>query len=70
MGGIKYKLIEKSKNYKYVRKMMDHCGNFVWVVNGIGAKVCKTEREAAIAADKKLIMMGKQPVNILKPKEQ
>lgn len=28
---------------------------------------CKTEREAAIAYDKKMIELGRPPVNILKP---
>lgn len=31
-------------------------------------KDCKTEREAAIAYDKKLIELGLEPVNILKRK--
>lgn len=31
-------------------------------------KICSSEREAAIAYDKKMLELGKQPVNILKPK--
>ena len=35
-------------------------GNKLW------QKTCDTEREAALEADKKLISMGEEPVNILK----
>lgn len=31
-------------------------------------KMCKTEKQAAIAVDKQLIEMGKEPVNVLKKK--
>ena len=68
MTGIRYKFIEKSEKYKYVSKVMDKHGNYFWRVNGIRGRLHKTERGAAINADKSLIAMGRSPVNILVPK--
>ena len=58
------KIIGKSK-YKYVSQI-ETAGNVWWrgVIYGNG-KSFKTEREAAIYIDKRLIEKGKEPVNIL-----
>ncbi len=59
------KVIGKSK-YKYVSQIELSTG--VWwrgSINGTG-KSFRTEKEAAIYIDKKLIKKGKEPVNILK----
>tara|TARA_Y100000389_G_C17315642_1_gene440298 strand:- start:378 stop:578 length:201 start_codon:yes stop_codon:yes gene_type:complete len=63
---MKYK--GKSK-YKYVSQQ-ELNGELVWrgvfFKNGSGnGKTFKTEREAALYVDKKLIENGKEPVNIL-----
>ena len=66
MATIRYKRVEGSKNYKYVIKLMDSAGNYMFQANCKGrTKVLKTEREAAIMVDKILISEGKEPVNIL-----
>lgn len=58
--------------YKYVcgREYLK-TGRKVWYVKmrGVGVGKYKTEKEAAKAADKTLIKKGKDPVNILKRKE-
>ena len=56
---------EKSK-YKYVIKELIN-GGVLWkmTVKGHCQKRYKTEREAAIAADKIMIAQGREPVNIL-----
>jgi hypothetical protein len=56
---------EKSK-YKYVIKELIN-GGVLWkmTIKGYSQKRYKTEREAAIAADKIMIAKGKEPVNIL-----
>ena len=56
---------EKSK-YKYVIKELIN-GGVLWkmTIQGYSQKRYKTEREAAIAADKIMIAQGKEPVNIL-----
>lgn len=59
------KMIGKSK-YKYVSQI--ELSNGIWwrgAINGTG-KSFRTEKEAAIYIDKKLIEKGKEPVNILK----
>lgn len=58
------KMIGKSK-YKYVSQI-DTAGKIWWrgAIYGSG-KNFKTEREAAIYIDKRLIEKGKEPVNIL-----
>lgn len=62
--------MEKSK-YKYVSQVTEN-GKKRWrgtffVKGGKGnGKSFETEREAAIFVDKKLIEIGKDPVNILK----
>lgn len=60
-------------NYKGVRGIVDRrTGQTIWVIsmkiNGfwVSTKAFKTEREAALAVDKKRIDMGLAPVNILK----
>tara|TARA_R110000803_G_scaffold63443_5_gene124144 strand:+ start:8350 stop:8556 length:207 start_codon:yes stop_codon:yes gene_type:complete len=57
---------EKSK-YKYVDKMMINDNVYFrrLAMFGKGHKCYKTERDAALAADKLLIEKGKEPVNIL-----
>ncbi len=66
MATIRYKRVEGSKNYKYVIKVMDSRGNYMFQANCKGrTKTLKTEREAAIMVDKILISEGKEPVNIL-----
>jgi hypothetical protein len=58
----------KSK-YKYVSLEWDSTGKERWTICIYGnRKPFDTEREAAIAVDKKLIEKGKKPVNILVPK--
>ena len=57
---------ENSK-YKYVIKEL-HDGYIYYVrraMCGYGTKRYKTEREAALSADKILIEKGRKPVNIL-----
>lgn len=59
-NGSKYKLV-----YLFLNK-----GKEVWTASigtkyGRNMKYFKTEREAALAVDKYLIEMGKNPVNIL-----
>lgn len=54
--------------YKHVRGI--ECNKIIyWAItfSGFSRDHFKTEREAAIAADKILINKGKDPVNILKP---
>ena len=71
----------KTSKYKGVAKMKDieaQKGKWGWkgmyvaqyrMSNGkIWNKHCKTEIEAAIAYDLKMIELGKEPVNILKPR--
>jgi len=55
----------KSK-YKYVRGT-NWNGSIYWIfkITGETRQTHKTEREAAIAADKYLISTGNKPVNIL-----
>lgn len=60
-----YKKGYKSK-YKYVVLEWDSKGNEKWIAGIFGnRKPYNTEREAAIAVDKRLIEKGKEPVNIL-----
>ena len=57
----------KSK-YKHVEGLQkDTNGDVHWCLNikGVGRNKFKTERDAALAADKYLISVGKPPVNIL-----
>jgi len=53
-------------NYKYV-EIVEVSDKIYYRVNmsGVSKDSFKSEREAAIAADKILISRGKQPVNIL-----
>jgi len=61
----KYKTGGKSK-YKYVSLEWDSNGKERWIMSIYGnRKPFDTERQAAIAVDKKLIEKGKEPVNIL-----
>ena len=57
---------EKSK-YKYVIKELhdDYIYYVRSAIYGYGKKRYKTEREAALSADKILIEKGRKPVNIL-----
>lgn len=49
-------------NNQYLWKARSHANYNYW------EKFCDTEREAALAYDMYMIKIGKQPVNILKPK--
>lgn len=61
----KYKTGGKSK-YKYVVLEWDSTEKERWIMSIYGnRKPFDTERQAAIAVDKKLIERGKEPVNIL-----
>lgn len=77
MGNVVFKRMSKSNKYKHVYCIPGPPGenrNKIWCArlkapNGrISSKFFDTEREAAIAADVKLIELGKQPVNVLKRK--
>lgn len=67
---------KKSSKYKYVcfskvgtSRQTDRWTAQMMLPNGKQwTKKCKTERGAAIAADTKLIELGRKPVNILKRK--
>jgi len=64
-----FKRIGGSDKYKYVIKVMDKHGTYLYQANCYGiTKVMATEREAAIMVDKILINLRKNPVNILVPK--
>ncbi len=70
--GANHKPNSKSK-YKYVdffkpKTKSDGAGYFKMNIKGVKKKVFKSEREAALAVDKYLISIGKNPVNILKKK--
>ncbi len=58
--------VHKKSNYKYVRGWTCS-GKIHWCVSirGVAQSGFDTERLAALAADKYLIKMGKEPVNIL-----
>ena len=59
---VSYFVNSRTKHYEYWQ---------AWLLLSNGKrwnKVCKTEREAAIAVDKKLIELDREPVNILKRK--
>lgn len=61
---------QKSK-YKGVSLMRFSGKYYYWTAQGVTArgrrwqKRCNTEREAAIAFDKKMIELGREPVNVL-----
>ena len=68
----KYKKSEKYKNVYFTKGTY---GNFrdMWyarisVKGNTYTKICKTEREAAIAVDEILLKQNRKPKNILKPK--
>lgn len=64
--GIEFTYHPKSSKYKYVNKMTGPKGIVRWRANACGtSKWFKTEREAAVAVDKILLIKGKKPVNIL-----
>lgn len=56
----------ETSKYKYVIKEMQN-DQIRWkmTIKGYSQKRYKTEREAALAADKIMILQGKEPVNIL-----
>ena len=62
----------KSEIYKYVytqpdkRKSLKWCYKFTFKNTVYGGSY-ETERESALQCDLKLINLGKQPINILKP---
>lgn len=59
----KYKGVSKVTNGRKEYWMTQYrTGNHRW------EKHCDTERQAAIAFDKKMLEIGKEPVNILVPK--
>ena len=63
-----FKRIGKSKLYKYVQEVQ-FGKNKLWraeLPKYNYVKVCDTERAAALAVDKKLIELKKEPINILK----
>lgn len=56
----------KSSKYRYVAKFIGQKGIIRWRANVLNTvKFFKTEREAALAVDKMLLIKGKDPVNIL-----
>ena len=56
---------EKSK-YKYViKELQNDLIRWKMTIKGYSQKRYKTEREAAIAADKIMIAQGREPINIL-----
>lgn len=61
--------IYRKSKYKYVQNTRLN-GKDYWTLNikGSTRKKFKSERDAAIGADIHLILNGKEPVNILKPK--
>ena len=63
--GRNHKLIPKASKYKYVAKYEGERGLILWQCNYKCSLRYKTEREAAIAVDKRLIAEGKEPINIL-----
>lgn len=63
-----FKRIGKSKLYKYVQEVQFGT-NKLWraeLPQYNFVKVCDTERAAALAVDKKLIELKKEPINILR----
>jgi hypothetical protein len=61
----------KASDFKGVSKIRVG-GKYMWLMSGAhnGQRFvcrCETERAAAIMYDKKMIEIGKKPVNILKP---
>jgi len=63
--GRNHKLIPKASKYKYVSKYQGERGMIRWQCNYKCGIRYDTEREAAIAVDKRLIAEGKDPINIL-----
>jgi len=63
--------IKNASKYKYVYKFLDASGGAHWVFKFANTRhvECDTERDAALRVDKALIGKGKNPVNILKPKQ-
>jgi len=62
----------KASEYKGV-SMIRVEGKYLWLMSGMhnGQRFvcrCETERSAAVAYDRKMLELGKKPVNILKPK--
>lgn len=66
--GRNHKRIKKSESYKYVSMVEGERGRILWRCEYKCTITYDTEREAAIAVDKKLISEGKDPINILKRK--
>lgn len=64
--GRHHKRIPKSSKYKYVAKKICERGVELWIAGYKGTITFKTEKEAAIYVDKRLIADGKEPLNILK----
>lgn len=58
-----YAALNRSGHYEYWQGYLTMPNGKQW------NKLCKTEREAAIAVDIKLIELGREPVNILKRKQ-
>ena len=63
--GRNHKYQKKSSKYKYVAKVLGEKGVELWIAKYKCTLSFKTEREAAIYVDKKLISEGKEPINIL-----
>jgi hypothetical protein len=64
--GRNHKRIRKSDSYKYVSLYQCERGVQMWQCEYKCSVRYKTEKEAAIAVDKKLIAEGKSPINVLK----
>ena len=59
----------KSEKYRYVFRVKSSMSSKEWVAKvGGKAKFAMTEHEAAKEADLLLILAGREPVNVLKPK--
>lgn len=64
--GVGFKKICKSDTYKYVYKVMNTSGEFLWYAKMKYGGCHKTEVAAARKIDLLLITAGKEPVNVLK----
>jgi len=64
--GRNHKYLKNSSKYKYVAKKICEKGVERWIATYKCSISFATEKEAAIYVDKKRILEGKEPFNILK----
>jgi hypothetical protein len=64
-----HKQINKSKKYKFVAEYIGERGKSIWKTDPKSSTFYETEREAAVAVDKRLIYKGKEPINVLVKKK-